>query len=158
MATKTPVNVNNVLDPTDAPGKHHLQDYEAAYKSFRWEDVDKEFDWSHTGKVNMAHEAIDRHLTRGRRNKLALIYTDREYTARLTFEDLSLQSNRFANVLRKLGVVKGDRVFVFLGRRPELYIAILGILKIGAIPSPLFEAFMEDAVRDRWRTPKPWPW
>ena len=149
MATKTPVKVNNVLDPTDAPGKHHLQDYEAAYKSFRWEDVHKEFDWSRTGKVNMAHEAIDRHLTRGRRNKLALIYTDREYTVRLTFEDLSLQSNRFANVLRKLGVVKGDRVFVFLGRRPELYIAILGILKIGAIPSPLFEAFMEDAVRDR---------
>jgi acetyl-CoA synthetase len=97
----------------------------------------------------MAHEAIDRHLTRGRRNKLALIYTDKEYTARFTFEDLSLQSNRFANVLRKLGVGKGDRVFVFLGRRPELYIAILGILKVGAIPSPLFEAFMEDAVRDR---------
>jgi acetyl-CoA synthetase len=149
MATKAQVNVNNVLDPTDAPGKHHLQDYEAASKNFRWDDVHKEFDWSHTGKVNMAHEAIDRHLTRGRRNKLALIYTDRECTARLTFEDLSLHSNRFANVLRKLGVVKGDRVFVFLGRRPELYIAILGILKIGAIPSPLFEAFMEDAVRDR---------
>ena len=69
MATKTPVNVNNVLDPTNAPGKHHLQDYEAAYKSFRWEDVHKEFDWGRTGKVNMAHEAIDRHLTRGRRNK-----------------------------------------------------------------------------------------
>jgi len=149
MATKTPVNVNNVLNPTDAPGKHYLQDYEAAYKSFRWEDIHKEFDWCQTGKVNMAHEAIDRHLTRGRRNKLALIYTDRENTVRLTFEDLSLQSNRFANVLRKLGVVKGDRVFVFLGRRPELYVAILGILKIGAIPSPLFEAFMEDAVRDR---------
>ena len=97
----------------------------------------------------MAHEAIDRHLTRGRRNKLALIYTDKEHTERFTFEDMSLQSNRFANVLRKLGVGKGDRVFVFLGRRPELYIAILGILKIGAIPSPLFEAFMEDAVRDR---------
>ena len=97
----------------------------------------------------MAHEAIDRHLTRGRRNKLALIYTDKERTERLTFEDMSLHSNRFANALRKLGVGKGDRVFVFLGRRPELYIAILGILKIGAIPSPLFEAFMEDAVRDR---------
>ena len=97
----------------------------------------------------MAHEAIDRHLTRGRRNKLALIYTDKEHTERFTFEDMSLQSNRFANVLRKLGVGKGDRVFVFLGRRPELYIAILGILKMGAIPSPLFEAFMEDAVRDR---------
>jgi acetyl-CoA synthetase len=149
MATRTQANVNNVLAPTDAPGKHFLADYETTCKGFEWEDVHKEFDWSRTGKVNIAHEAIDRQLTRGRRNKLALIYTDRERTTRLTFEDLSLQSNRFANVLRKLGIVKGDRVFVFLGRRPELYIAILGILKVGAIPSPLFEAFMEDAVRDR---------
>jgi len=149
MATKAQVNANHVLEPTDAPGKHHLADYDATYNGFKWEDVHQEFDWSRTGKVNMAHEAIDRQVTRGRRNKLALIYTDRERTSRFTFEDMSLQSNRFANVLRKLGVVKGDRVFVFLGRRPELYVAILGILKIGAIPSPLFEAFMEDAVRDR---------
>ncbi len=149
MAAKAQLNANHILEPTDAPGKHHLADYDATYKGFKWEDVHQEFDWSRTGKVNLAHEAIDRHLTRGRRNKLALIYTDRERTSRFTFEDMSLQSNRFANVLRKLGVVKGDRVFVFLGRRPELYVAILGILKIGAIPSPLFEAFMEDAVRDR---------
>ena len=149
MVTKATVDLNNVLKPVDAPQAHHLSDYEALYSTFHWEDVHKEFDWSTTGKVNMAHEAIDRHLTRGRRNKLALIYTDKEHTARFTFEDMSLQSNRFANVLRKLGVGKGDRVFVFLGRRPELYIAILGIIKVGAIPSPLFEAFMEDAVRDR---------
>jgi acetyl-CoA synthetase len=149
MATKAQLNANHVLEPTDAPGKHYLADYDAIYKGFKWEDVHQEFDWSRTGKVNMAHEAIDRQVTRGRRNKLALIYTDRERTSRFTFEDMSLQSNRFANVLRKLGVVKGDRVFVFLGRRPELYVAILGTLKIGAIPSPLFEAFMEDAVRDR---------
>ncbi len=149
MVTKATVDLNNVLKPVDAPQAHHLSDYEALYSTFHWEDVHKEFDWLTTGKVNMAHEAIDRHLTRGRRNKLALIYTDKEHTARFTFEDMSLQSNRFANVLRKLGVGKGDRVFVFLGRRPELYIAILGIIKVGAIPSPLFEAFMEDAVRDR---------
>ncbi len=149
MSTKSTVDANNVLKPTDDPHSHHLQDYDFRYGSFHWEEVHQEFDWAKTGKVNMAHEAIDRHLTRGRRNKLALIYTDKEHTTRLTYEDMSLQSNRFANALRGLGVGKGDRVFVFLGRRPELYIAILGILKIGAIPSPLFEAFMEDAVRDR---------
>ncbi len=149
MSAKPTNDTNNVLLPLGDPLAYHLPDYEARCASFRWEDVYDEFDWAKTGKVNMAHEAIDRHLTRGRRNKLALIYTDKERTERFTFEDLSLQSNRFANVLRKLGVGKGDRVFVFLGRRPELYIAILGILKIGAIPSPLFEAFMEDAVRDR---------
>jgi acetyl-CoA synthetase len=149
MATQVMSDMSNRLEPVDAPESHSLQDYEAAYKAFCWEEVPKEFDWAVTGKVNMAHEAIDRHLTRGRRNKLALIYTDREHTARFTFEDLALASNRFANVLRKLGIVKGDRVFVFLGRQPELYIAILGIIKVGAIPSPLFEAFMQDAVRDR---------
>jgi acetyl-CoA synthetase len=149
MLTNPLAELNHILRPLDDPQAHHLKDYEAQYASFRWEDIYAEFDWSKTGKVNMAHEAIDRHLTRGRRNKLALIYTDKEHTERFTFEDMALQSNRFANVLRQLGVGKGDRVFVFLGRRPELYIAILGILKIGAIPSPLFEAFMEDAVRDR---------
>jgi acetyl-CoA synthetase len=149
MSTNPLSDSNSVLRPTDGGQTHHLADYQAYAASFHWEDVHQEFDWSKTGKVNMAHEAIDRHLTQGRRNKLALIYTDKERTERFTFEDMSVQSNRFANVLRKLGIGKGDRVFVFLGRRPELYIAILGTLKIGAIPSPLFEAFMQDAVRDR---------
>ena len=150
MATKTMANVNNVLDPTDAPASHHMRDYEAALKGFRWKDVDRDFDWARTGKVNMAHEAIDRHLTRGRRNKVALICTDREGTAAVHLRGpvASIES-LCQRRCRKLGVAKGDRVFVFLGRRPELYIAILGIMKIGAIPSPLFEAFMEDAVRDR---------
>ena len=58
-------------------------------------------------------------------------------------------SNRFANALTNMGIKRGDRVFVFLPRLAETYIGILGILKIGAIPSPLFEAFMTDAVRDR---------
>ncbi len=149
MTNKTTAENRQVIEPADAPENHDLRDYDATRRDFRWEDVHQEFDWSRTGQVNMAHEAIDRHLTRGRRTKLALIYTDRERTSRFTFEDLSLQSNRFANALRKLGVTKGDRVFIFMPRRPELYMAVLGVLKIGAIPSPLFEAFMQEAVRDR---------
>ena len=149
MTNKTPGESNPVLKPTNTHERHHLADYDAVCRDFRWEDIEQEFDWAKTGKVNIAHEAIDRQLTRGRRNKLALIYTDKDHTSRFTFEDLSLQSNQFANALRKLGVKKGDRVFVFMPRRPELYIAILGTLKIGAIPSPLFEAFMQEAVRDR---------
>ncbi|MBI1940257.1 MAG: AMP-binding protein, partial [Acidobacteria bacterium] len=149
MTDRATPQVNNVLHPVDAPDRHHLQDYQSTWNAFRWEDIHKEFDWSCTGKVNMAHEAIDRHLSNGRAKKVALIYTDRERAAQFTFEELSRLSNRFANALRKLGVSKGDRVFVFMPRRPELYISILGTLKIGAIPSPLFEAFMEEAVRDR---------
>ena len=140
---------DHVLNPVDSSEPHPLQDYEADYRNFHWEQAHSEFDWHKTGQVNMAHEAVDRHLQQGRGDKTALIYADREDVSRYTFQELSLHSNRFANVLRRIGVKKGDRVFVFMPRKPELYIAILGTIKVGAIPSPLFEAFMEEAVRDR---------
>ena len=139
---------NDALPPvpgTDA----NLKDYAAAAAAFDWKSVEAVFDWHRTGKVNMAHEAIDRHALGARKNKLALLYTDGERVQKYTFEDLMRLSNRFANALARMGVKRGDRVFVFLPRIPETYIGILGILKIGAIPSPLFEAFMMDAVRDR---------
>ncbi|MEJ7170197.1 AMP-binding protein, partial [Staphylococcus epidermidis] len=60
------------------------------------------------------------------------------------------RSNQAANVLKdKANVNKGDRVFIFMPRTPELYFAFMGILKLGAIVGPLFEAFMEKAVTDR---------
>jgi acetyl-CoA synthetase len=127
----------------------NLRDYDEARRTFDWKSVEAAFDWAKTGKVNMAHEAIDRHALGARKNKLALLYTDGERVERYTYEDLMRLSNRFANALIRMGVTRGDRVFVFLPRVPETYIGILGILKVGAIPSPLFEAFMTDAVRDR---------
>ncbi|MBI1798130.1 MAG: acetate--CoA ligase [Candidatus Eisenbacteria bacterium] len=139
---------DEVLRPVpEVPG--NLLDYESAARSFDWKSVEAAFDWHRTGKLNMAHEAIDRHALGPRKNKLALLYTDGEHVERYTFEDLMRLSNRFANALIRMGVKRGDRVFVFLPRQPETYIGILGILKVGAIPSPLFEAFMSDAVRDR---------
>jgi acetyl-CoA synthetase len=137
-----------ILPPVpDQPGL--LEDYDRVRAGFDWKTVESAFDWSRTAKVNMAHEAIDRHASGPRKNKLALLYTDGQHVEKYTFEDLMRLSNRFANVLVRLGVQRGDRVFVFLPRTPECYIGILGILKVGAIPSPLFEAFMTDAVRDR---------
>ncbi len=128
----------------------NLKDYEAACASFSWKDVEREFDWSRTGKVNVAHEAIDRHAAGARRDKVALHFTDFERRdERYTFQDLKRLTSRFAGVLRAQGIRRGDRVGVFLPRTPELYIAILGINRIGAIPVPLFEAFMEQAVEDR---------
>jgi acetyl-CoA synthetase len=127
----------------------NLRDYDEARRTFDWKSVEAAFDWAKTGKVNMAHEAIDRHALGARKNKLALLYTDGQRVERYTYEDLMRLSNRFANALIRMGVTRGDRVFVFLPRVPETYIGILGILKVGAIPSPLFEAFMTDAVRDR---------
>ena len=150
MATgNTADRAEKTLKPVDSPDSHHLKNYEEEYRKFKWEQVHSEFDWHKTGKVNMAHEAIDRHVSRGKGSKLALIYSDKEGSSQFSFEELSRLSNRFANVLRKIGIKKGDRVFIFMSRKPELYIAVLGTLKVGAIPSPLFEAFMEEAVRDR---------
>ncbi|MBD8496837.1 acetate--CoA ligase [Paenibacillus arenosi] len=127
----------------------NLSSYESAAESFNWEEVEKYFTWHATGKVNMAHEAIDRHLAEGRGDKVALYYSDAVRDESYTYAELSRKSNQFANVLRKQGITKGERVFVFMPRTPELYFSLFGILKIGAVVGPLFEAFMETAVKDR---------
>ncbi|MBI2265132.1 MAG: acetate--CoA ligase, partial [Armatimonadetes bacterium] len=124
-------------------------DYEEAYRSFSWADAEKEFDWHRTGKVNIVHEAVDRHAVTWRKNKVALYYTDDGRDEKYTFQDLRILTSRFGNVLKKLGIRKGDRVATLLPRTPELYVSVLGINRIGAIPVPLFEAFMEQAIRDR---------
>lgn len=131
------------------PGKFNMENYEQAYQDFKWEDVEKEFTWSQTGKVNIAYEAVDRHCDTWRKNKVALFYSDPNREEKLTFNELKLLTNRYGNFLRRIGITKGDRVFVFMPRTPELFVSVLGIIKIGAIAGPLFEAFMETAVRDR---------
>jgi acetyl-CoA synthetase len=128
---------------------YNLKDYEEAYRTFDWKDVEKAFTWHETGKVNVAYEAIDRHVAEGRGDKIALLYSDDTRSESYTFAQLQNLTNRFGNILRKYGIKKGDRVFIFMPRSPELYVAVLGALKIGAIVGPLFEAFMEAAVRDR---------
>ncbi|KMK91441.1 acetate--CoA ligase [Rossellomorea marisflavi] len=131
-------------------GDYNLADYDQAYESFDWKEVEKEFSWSETGRVNLAHEAIDRHAETHRKNKVALYYRDPERNEKYTFADMKKLSNQAANVLKNFGdVEKGDRVFIFMPRSPELYFSILGAIKLGAIVGPLFEAFMEGAVRDR---------
>lgn len=127
----------------------NMANYEEARATFDWREVEKTFSWYTTGKVNAAYEAIDRHADGPRRDKIALIYSDDRREEKYTFADLKRMSNKFGNVLRKLGVGKGDRVFIFMPRTPELYFSLLGAIKIGAIVGPLFEAFMETAVRDR---------
>jgi len=129
--------------------KPWMADYDKTYKEFSWEDIKKQFSWYKTKKVNMAYECIDRHCEGERKNKVALYYIDDNGTQKFTFNDMKYLSNKFANVLRKYEVKKGDRIFVFLPRAPEAYIGIMGIVKVGAIVGPLFEAFMEDAVKDR---------
>ncbi len=134
--------------PVTATGSN-MESYEEAVKTFSWADIEAQFSWSTTGRVNMAYEAIDRHVANGKGDKVALYYSDNQRDESYTYADMAKQSNKFANVLRRLGVTKGDRVFIFMPRTPELYFSLLGALKVGAVVGPLFEAFMETAVRDR---------
>lgn len=131
-------------------GNFNLKNYDETYNNFDWEEVKKNFSWHETGKVNIAYEAVDRHAENpAKKDKVALYYSDPNREEKLTFSDLKTYSNQFANVLKKYDIKKGDRVFLFMPRSPEFYMSFLGILKVGAIAGPLFEAFMEQAVEDR---------
>ncbi|KOS24894.1 acetyl-CoA synthetase [Bacillus anthracis] len=131
-------------------GENNLPNYDEAYANFNWEEVNKNFTWNEAGRVNMAYEAIDKHAKSDRKNKVALYYQDGSRKEKYTFKEMKDFSNKAGNVLKNYGdVEKGDRVFIFMPRSPELYFALLGAVKLGAIVGPLFEAFMEGAVRDR---------
>src|SRR5450756_3085149 len=110
-----------------------MPDYEKACAEFHFEDVEKEFTWNETGRVNLAHEAIDRHAEGWRKNKVALYADGPDGARKFTFLDLKLLSNKFANVLKSLGISRGDRVFTYMGRYPELYIAAIGTVKNGSV-------------------------
>ena len=132
------------------PVKANLEDYDNAYNSFSWEEAKKEISYFPGGKVNAAYNAIDRHVSNGRRNKVALYTVGADNKLeKLTFQEIFDESNKVGNALKSLGVLKGDRVFIFLPRVAELYTSTIAIAKIGAIAGPLFSAFGPDALRDR---------
>jgi acetyl-CoA synthetase len=129
----------------------NLVDYEATCASFTWEEAAKELDGLPQARgLNIAHEAVDRHASGPRRDRVAIRWLGKSGLRRdLTYGDLRDLTNRFANVLRSLGVGKGERVFVLAGRIPELYISVLGTLKNASVASPLFSAFGPEPIRQR---------
>lgn len=135
--------------PEDCLGAN-LTDYNEYARTFSWADARALLNGLPGGGLNIAHEAIDRHVTAGRGNKLALRWIARNESIRdFTYAALGAQANRFANTLVRHGIRKGDRVFSLLGRVPELYIAALGTLKNGSVFSPLFSAFGPEPIKAR---------
>jgi acetyl-CoA synthetase len=124
-------------------------DYDKVVKKFNWDDVKKEIDFFEGGKLNAAYNAVDRHVKTWRKNKVALYWESDNDSKKFTFAELSVLSNKFANVLKELGIKKGDRVFILLPRIPQLYISFLGILKTGAIAGTMFSAFGPSGIKDR---------
>ena len=114
-----------------------------------WERIIKIFNWNKGGSYNLAAEAVDRHIAEGFGGKIALRYVDESRDFTWTFLQLAHRVDYWMNRFLSLEIQKGDRVFIFLPRVPDLYAAILGAIKMGAIAGPLFEAFYADALRDR---------
>jgi len=106
--------------------------------------------WFLGGKLNISVNCVDRHITAGRRNKAALIWEGEPGDRRtLTYWDLFIEVQKFANVLKTLGVRRGDRVAIYMPLIPEVAIAMLACTRIGAIHSVVFGGFSPESLRDR---------
>ncbi len=127
----------------------NLANYAEFRRSFRWEMAETALDGLPGGGLNIAYEAVDRHVAHGHGAKLAVRWLGKGGARDATYGELQALTDRFANVLKSLGVGKGDRVFGLLNRIPALYIAVLGTLKNGSVFSPMFSAFGPEPVRAR---------
>ena len=129
----------------------NLRDYAEARAAFSWDQARRELDGLPGGRgLNIAHEAVDRHAAAPLADHLALRWLGKYGAVQdFTYTRLRSLTNRFANVLRALGVGRGDRVYVLAGRIPELYVAALGTLKNRSVFCPLFSAFGPEPVRAR---------
>lgn len=129
----------------------NLVDYGKACADFSWTKARSELEGLPDGNgLNIAHEAVARHATDQLSNHVAIRWLGKNGETRdYTFGELHRLSNRFANVLQRLGVTKGERVYVLAGRIPELYITALGTLKNRSVFCPLFSAFGPEPIRSR---------
>jgi acetyl-CoA synthetase len=129
----------------------NLSDYEAICRDFRWDAARALLDGLPGGAgLNIAHEAIDRHANGPRGDEVALRWLGRRGQRRsFTWVGLRDATNRVANALSALGVRPGERVFVLLGRIPELHLAVLGALKARCVVCPLFSAFGPEPILTR---------
>jgi acetyl-CoA synthetase len=125
-------------------------DYEGERQQDVWALARHALEGLPTGGLNMGFEAVDRHASGALHDRVALRFVARNApSVDMRYSQLARETNRFANVLQGLGVGKGDRLFVLTGRRPELYIAVLGALKNGTVVTPLFSAFGPEPIATR---------
>jgi len=145
--------VTEIIHKTFGSGRSpNLASYETTYGNFDWEGATTdELDGLPDGRgLNIAHEAVDRHAAGPLADKLAWRWIGKSGERRdFSYRDLSILTNKFANVLQSLGVGKNDVAFVLAGRIPALYIAALGTLKNGSVFSPLFSAFGPEPIQVR---------
>jgi acetyl-CoA synthetase len=162
--------------PEEFSSKAHIksvEEYEAMYKQSIedpeafWGNVAKDLHWFKPwdkvlewnlpwvkwfagGRTNLSYNCVDRHALGARRDKTALIWEGEPgEIRRMTYGELHVEVQRFANALKALGIKKGDRVAVYMGMTPELAIALLACARIGAVHSVIFGGFAANAIADR---------
>jgi acetyl-CoA synthetase len=128
----------------------NLVNYDATCRDYSWAEARQAMDGLPGGALNIAHEAVDRHASGPLRDRTALRFVARDAAALdISFAELARLTSRFADALSRLGVGKGDRLFILAGRIPELYVAVLGSLKCGVVVTPLFSAFGPEPIATR---------
>jgi acetyl-CoA synthetase len=162
--------------PPDFAAKAHvksLEEYETLYRRSIddpedfWAEVARELHWFApwtkvldwelpwarwfvNGKTNLCYNCVDRHALGGKKDKVAILWeSEPGEVRRLTFGELHLEVQKFANVLKKLGLKKGDRAAIYMGMTPELAIAMLACARIGVVHSVIFGGFASNALVDR---------
>ncbi len=125
--------------------------YQKWDKVLEWNFEEPKIVWFKNAKLNVSYNCLDRHIKNGRKDQIALIWEGNEpgEDKTYTYEQLYWEVNKFANVLKKYGVKKGDRVSIYLPMIPELAIAMLACARIGAIHSVVFGGFSAESLRDR---------
>ena len=110
-----------------------------------------EIKWFEGGKLNISYNCLDRHVEAGKGDRTALIWegNNPEEDKRFTYQELLDEVQKFANVLKNIGVEKGDRVCMYLQMVPQLPVAMLACARMGAVHSIVFGAFSADSLRDR---------
>jgi acetyl-CoA synthetase len=128
----------------------HLADYDAQRRDFSWDAVRAELCGASAEGINLGGAAVDRHLAGPTRDRVAFRFISRtDHRRDITYAELARETNRFANVLRGVGVGRNDHLFVLAGRMPELYVTVLGALKNGTVVCSLFSAFGPEPIRTR---------
>lgn len=120
-------------------------------KVLDWNREECKVEWFQNAKLNITENCIDRHLTEGA-NRTAIIWEPNdpmEESIKITYKELSIRVNKFANVLKKHGIKKGDTVCIYLPMVPELAVAVLACARIGAIHSVVFAGFSSEALSTR---------
>ncbi len=143
-----PTRIRKLPDPQRAPPRWH--DDATLRAGFSWDSMRRALSTMPDGALNIGFEAVDRHGAGERAHHVAIRWLGGEGAEqRITYFELLRMANRFANVIARAGLHRGDRLFVLMPRLPQLYAAVLGSLKAGVVVSPLFAAFGPEPIATR---------